>query len=45
MYFWFRDIAMEASYLGHHTQIVRAGLKLGFYMFIASEVMLFFGFF
>lgn len=45
MYFWFRDVAVEASYLGYHTLIVRAGLKLGFYMFIASEVMLFFGFF
>lgn len=45
MYFWFRDVAVEASYMGYHTLIVRAGLKLGFYMFIASEVMLFFGFF
>lgn len=45
MYFWFRDVSMEASYLGHHTWVVRTGLKLGFYVFIASEVMLFFGFF
>jgi cytochrome c oxidase subunit 3 len=36
---------MEASYLGYHTLVVKAGLKLGFYMFIASEIMLFFGFF
>jgi len=42
---WFRDIIEEASYVGHHTQVVRRGLILGFYFFIASEVMLFFGFF
>lgn len=45
MYFWFRDVSVEASYLGYHTKIVRTGLKYGFYAFIASEVMLFFGFF
>ena len=45
MYFWFRDVTVEASYLGYHTKIVRTGLKYGFYAFIASEVMLFFGFF
>lgn len=45
MYFWFRDVSIEASYLGHHTLIVKNGLKLGFYAFIASEIMLFFGFF
>jgi len=45
MYFWFRDVSIEASYLGYHTLIVRNGLKLGFYAFIASEIMLFFGFF
>lgn len=45
MYFWFRDISFEASYFGYHTKIVKTGLKLGFYAFIASEIMLFFGFF
>ena len=45
MYFWFRDVAVEASYLGYHTFIVKKGLKYGFYAFIASEIMLFFGFF
>lgn len=45
MYFWFRDICIEASYLGYHTIIVRRGLKIGFLFFLASEIMLFFGFF
>ena len=43
--FWFRDIILEATYLGQHTLIVKMGLKKGFFMFIVSEIMLFFGFF
>jgi len=42
---WFRDVSEEASYVGHHTLIVRRGLVFGFLLFISSEVMLFFGFF
>lgn len=42
---WFRDIVLEATYLGDHTLIVKMGLKKGFIVFILSEVMLFFGFF
>lgn len=45
MYFWFRDVAIEATYLGYHTKIVRNGLKMGFLFFLVSEIMLFFGFF
>jgi hypothetical protein len=44
-FFWFFDIVQEATYVGHHTLAVRAGLRFGFLLFIASEVMLFFGFF
>jgi cytochrome c oxidase subunit 3 len=44
-YFWFAEIINEATFLGHHTQVVRFGLKSGFLLFIASEIMLFFGFF
>lgn len=40
----FSDIIDEATFLGYHTQAVRSGLKLGFMLFIASEIMLFFGF-
>jgi heme/copper-type cytochrome/quinol oxidase subunit 3 len=43
--FWFLDISREAVVIGYHTQIVRKGLKTGFLFFIASEIMLFFGFF
>jgi cytochrome c oxidase subunit 3 len=43
--FWFLDISREAVVNGDHTRIVRKGLKIGFIFFIASEIMLFFGFF
>lgn len=43
--FWFLDISREAVINGFHTKIVKNGLKTGFILFIASEVMLFFGFF
>jgi len=43
--FWFLDISREAVVKGYHTRIVRKGLKTGFLFFIASEIMLFFGFF
>jgi len=43
--FWFLDISREAVIKGDHTRVVRRGLKIGFIFFIASEVMLFFGFF
>jgi heme/copper-type cytochrome/quinol oxidase subunit 3 len=44
-FFWFNEIIEEATYQGMHTLVVRKGLKLGFWLFIASEIMLFFGFF
>jgi cytochrome c oxidase subunit 3 len=43
--FWFFDIIKEATFVGHHTLIVRSGLRYGFLLFIVSEAMLFFGFF
>ncbi len=42
---WFTDIIDEATFKGHHTLVVRNGLKLGFMLFLVSEFMLFFGFF
>lgn len=42
---WFRDVVDEATYSGYHTIAVCRGLRLGFMLFIASEFMLFFGFF
>jgi cytochrome c oxidase subunit 3 len=44
-YNWFRDVSEEASFCGYHTLVVRRGLIFGFFLFISSEVMLFFGFF
>jgi len=44
-FFWLCDIVDEATNSGYHTLVVRKGLRFGFYLFIASEVMLFFGFF
>ena len=42
---WFRDIIREATFEGMHTKVVQKNLKLGFALFILSEVMFFFGFF
>ena len=43
--FWFRDVILEATYEGHHTKKVQAGLRFGMKLFILSEVMFFFAFF
>lgn len=43
--FWFRDIIREGVYMGYHTEIVQSCLRLGFVLFLVSEVMFFFGFF
>jgi len=42
---WWRDVIREATFEGHHTEAVQDGLKLGFTLFIVSEIMLFFAFF
>jgi cytochrome c oxidase subunit 3 len=42
---WFRDVIEEASFVGFHTLVVKRGLVYGFFLFILSEIMLFFGFF
>ena len=42
---WFSDIIIESTFEGHHTFKVQDGVKLGMTLFIASEVMFFFGFF
>jgi len=43
--FWWRDIIREGTYLKNHTKEVLQGLRLGFILFIVSEVMFFFSFF
>jgi len=45
MYLWWRDVVRESTYQGYHTLIVQRGLKLGFILFIGSEVAFFGGFF
>jgi cytochrome c oxidase subunit 3 len=43
--FWWRDLIREGTYLRYHTRAVLSGLRLGFILFIVSEVMFFFSFF
>ena len=45
MFFWWRDVLKESGTPGMHSAIVRLGLRYGMFMFIASEVMFFVGFF
>lgn len=42
--FWWRDVIRE-SILGYHSPQVKFSLRFGFVLFIASEVMFFFGIF
>lgn len=42
---WLRDVIREGTYEGMHTKKVQLNLKFGFFLFILSEVMFFFGFF
>jgi len=41
MILWFKDIVIEATYLGDHTSQVQSGISLGFILFVLSEVMAF----
>ena len=40
MYVWWRDVVAEGNGIDH-TPVVRIGLRMGFIMFIMSEVMFF----
>jgi cytochrome c oxidase subunit 3 len=42
---WWRDVIRESTHLGYHSKAVQKGLKVGFILFIASEVMFFLAFF
>lgn len=42
---WFWSFILEGTFLGFHTHRVRAGLRLGFILFIISEVFFFVSFF
>ena len=41
MFGWWRDVAREATYEGHHTRVVQISHRYGMILFIASEVMFF----
>ena len=41
MSLWFRDVVVESTYLGHHTEQVKRGITLGIALFIVSELMAF----
>ena len=42
---WWSDVVLEGTFQGLHTTAVQRGLRLGFVLFIISEVMFFFSFF
>lgn len=41
MSLWFKDIAIEATFLGNHTYAVQRGINLGVGLFIVSEALFF----
>lgn len=45
MFLWLKDVVRESTFQGYHTKIAVYGLKLGFLLFIVSEVLFFFSFF
>jgi len=42
---WFRDITREGTFNGDHTKYVQKSIKIGFLLFLATEIVLFFSFF
>nr|AMK47855.1 cytochrome c oxidase subunit III [Turritopsis dohrnii] len=42
---WLKDVIRESTFQGYHTIATVRGLKLGFLLFIVSEVLFFFSFF
>lgn len=44
-YYWAKDIVIEGTYRGEHTEKVQKGLNLGFILFVVSEICVFFGLF
>lgn len=41
MFFWFRDVISEGTYIGNHTLAVQKGLNMGVALFIVSEIFFF----
>ena len=42
---WVKDVIRESTFQGFHTRITVKGLKIGFLLFIISEILFFFSFF
>ena len=42
---WIKDVVRESTFQGFHTKITVKGLKIGFLLFIISEILFFFSFF
>lgn len=38
---WWKDVIIEASFLGNHTKKVKEGILQGFILFVISEIMVF----
>jgi len=45
MFLWLKDVVREATFQGLHTKIAVTGLRMGFILFIVSEILFFFSFF
>lgn len=45
MLFWLKDVVRESTYQGFHTKATVTGLKIGFLLFIVSEILFFVSFF
>nr|WHI93489.1 cytochrome c oxidase subunit III [Madrepora oculata] len=45
MFVWWQDIIRESTFQGHHSLVVKQGIKYGMLLFILSEVLFFFSFF
>lgn len=45
LYFWWKDVIIEGTYRGEHTDKVQKGITLGFILFVISEICVFFSLF
>nr|YP_010127276.1 cytochrome c oxidase subunit III [Paraconotrochus antarcticus]QPO84680.1 cytochrome c oxidase subunit III [Paraconotrochus antarcticus] len=45
MIIWWQDVIRESTFQGHHSLMVKRGIKIGMLLFILSEVLFFFSFF
>lgn len=45
MFSWFRDVIRETTFLYKQLPLIRANVRMGFVLFIVSEVLIFVSFF